>query len=50
MAYATQVIWNSKYIYNTAALQNVVLYKMFDYENQGYSETLQIIEKQRTST
>lgn len=46
-----QVIQNSKYIYNAAALQNVVLYNMmFDYENQGYSETLQIIEKQRTST
>lgn len=49
MAFATQVIWNSKHTYNTAALQSVVLYRMCDYENQGYSETLQIIEKQRTS-
>lgn len=45
MAYATQVIWNSKYIYNTAAWQNVVLYGILDYENQGYSETLQVTEK-----
>lgn len=34
MAYTTQVIWNSKYMYNTTALQNFgFLYSIFDYEN-----------------